>query len=202
MSNKDKILEAATELFHLHGYDRTSIDMLIKKAGVSKSNFYYYFEGKEELGLSILTTLADNQIRELSEIMESDLNPVEQILECHRRTVSLHRNLLGQDIYGGSFFGNLALEQSSVNEKFRSVLEKYFQESEALIEGSLRRGIEQGFFRDDIDPGDASRFLHSQIEGAVLMAKIKKSLSPIEDVMKVGHRFFLKEEWLHLMDEG
>lgn len=201
MSNKDKILEAATELFHLHGYDRTSIDMLIKKAGVSKSNFYYYFEGKEELGLSILTTLADNQIRELSEIMESDLNPVEQILECHRRTVSLHRNLLGQDIYGGSFFGNLALEQSSVNEKFRSVLEKYFQESEALIEGSLRRGIEQGFFRDDIDPGDAARFLHCQIEGAVLMAKIKKSLSPIEDVMKVGHRFFLKEEWLHLMDE-
>ncbi|MYE60594.1 MAG: TetR/AcrR family transcriptional regulator, partial [Candidatus Dadabacteria bacterium] len=53
MSNKDKIMEAATELFHFYGYDGTSIDMLIKKGGVSMSYFYYYCDGKEELGLSV-----------------------------------------------------------------------------------------------------------------------------------------------------
>ena len=80
MSNKDKIMEAATELFHLYGYDGTSVDMLIKKAGVSKSNFYYYFEGKEELGLDVLTKLADSERSVKSRrVMQTDLNAVEQL---------------------------------------------------------------------------------------------------------------------------
>ena len=201
MSNKNKIVEAATELFHLYGYDKTSIDMLIKKAGVSKSNFYYYFEGKEELGLGVLTKLADDQIREFSEIMKSDLNPVEQFIECYKRAVSLQRGLLEQTIYGGSFFGNMSIEQSSVNEKFRSVLEKYFQECETFIEECLRRGMEQGFFYEDIDPREVARFTLSHFEGAILLAKVKKSLSPIEDTIKQGKRLILKEEWMHLADE-
>ena len=201
MSNKDKIMEAATELFHLYGYNGTSIDMLIKKAGVSKSNFYYYFEGKEELGLSVLTKLADKQIREISEIMRIDLNPAEQFLECYKRAFSSHRDLLEQSIYGGSFFGNMAIEQSSINEKFRSALEKYFQELEILIEGCLRRGMEQGFFHEDIDPGEVARFMLSQFEGAVLLTKAKKSLSPIKDAVNQGKRLVLKKEWMHLADE-
>lgn len=44
MNNKDKITETAYELFRSFGYNGTSIDMLIKTAGVSKGNFYYHFE--------------------------------------------------------------------------------------------------------------------------------------------------------------
>ncbi len=146
MSNKDKIMDAATELFHLYGYDGTSIDMLIKKAGVSKSNFYYYFEGKEELGLSVLTKLAEKQVREISEIMQTGANPVEQFLNCYKKAFSSYHNLFEQPIYPGSFFGNITLEQGSINEKFRSVLDEYYQECESLVEGCLSRGIEQGFF--------------------------------------------------------
>lgn len=201
MSNKDKIVDSAIELFHLYGYDATSIDMLIKKAGVSKSNFYYYFEGKEQLGLDVLTKLADNQIRELSEIMETDLNAVEQFLECYKKAASVQGVLLEQTVYGGSFFGNLALEQSSINEKFRSILERYFQEIKALVEGCLIRGIEQGFFREEINPGEVARSMVSMFEGAVLMAKVNKSFSPIADTLEQGKRLILKEEWMHLADE-
>ena len=61
MTNKDKITETAYELFRSFGYNGTSIDMLIKTAGVSKSNFYYYFESKEELALKILGIHVDYQ---------------------------------------------------------------------------------------------------------------------------------------------
>lgn len=201
MSNKDKIMEAATELFHLYGYDGTSIDMLIKKAGVSKSNFYYYFEGKEELGLSVITELADNQIREISEIMQTELNAVEQLLDCYKKTFSSHHNLLQQSIYPGSFFGNLALEQSSINEKFRSVLDKYYQECETLLEECLRRGVEQGFFHENLDEKELAKFLISQFEGAVLLTKAKKSLSPIKNIIVQGKGLILKDEWLHLIKD-
>ncbi len=201
MSNKDKIMDAATELFHLYGYDGTSIDMLIKKAGVSKSNFYYYFEGKEELGLSVLTKLADDQIREFSEIMQTDRNPVEQVLEAYKMLIFSHQSLLDQPIYPGSFFGNITLEQSSINEKFRLVLDKYFQECEALVEEWLKRGVEQGFFKEDINPKELARFMVSQFEGSILLAKAKKSLSPLEDMVWQGKHLLFKDEWMHLTDE-
>lgn len=201
MSNKDKIMEAATELFHLYGYDGTSVDMLIKKAGVSKSNFYYYFEGKEELGLSVLTKLADHQIREFSEVMQSDLSAHDQFMELYKKVIASHRNLLEQPIYPGSFFGNIALEQSSINEKFRSALDKYYQECEALVEEGLRKGVEQELFKEDINPKELARFMVSQFEGAILLAKAKKSLSPIEDIVRQGKNLLLKDEWMYLADD-
>lgn len=201
MSNKDKIVEAATELFHLYGYDGTSIDMLIKKAGVSKSNFYYYFESKEELGLDVLTKLADDKVRELSEIMQAGLNPVDQLMEAYKMVVFSHQNLLEQPIYPGSFFGNLTLEQGSINEKFRLVLDKYFQGCAALVEECLRRGIEQGFFKEDVNPKGLARFSVSLFEGSILMAKAKKSLSPLEDTILQGKNLLFKDEWMHLTDD-
>ena len=194
-------MEAATELFHLYGYDGTSIDMLIKKAGVSKSNFYYYFEGKEELGLSVLTKLADEHVRQFSEAMQTDLNAHEQFMEVYKMSFTSHSSLLKRPIYPGSFFGNIALEQSSINEKFRSLLDKYFQECEALIEEGLRRGMEQGFFKEDIDPKELARFMVSQFEGAVLLTKARKSLSPIKDVIRQGKYLLFRDEWIHLADE-
>jgi TetR/AcrR family transcriptional repressor of nem operon len=201
MSNKDKIMEAATELFHLYGYDGTSIDMLIKKAGVSKSNFYYYFEGKEELGLSVLTKLADNQVREFSEIMQTDLNALEQLMEIYKKVVLSHSNLLEQPIYPGCFFGNISLEQSSINEKFRSLLDKYFRECETLVEECLRKGMEQGFFKEDLNPKELARFFVSQFEGAIVLAKTKKSLSTVEDIIWQGKNLILKDEWMRLTSE-
>lgn len=201
MSNKDKIMDAATELFHLYGYDGTSIDMLIKKAGVSKSNFYYYFEGKEELGLSVLTKVADEHVREMSEIMQTDLNPVEQFLTFYKKAFFSYHNLFEQPIYPGSFFGNITLEQSSLNEKFRSVLDQYYQECETMIEKGLLRGIEQGFFYEDLNTKELARYFVSHFEGAILMTKAKKSLSPIRDVILQGKKLLLKEEWTHLADE-
>lgn len=201
MSNKDKIIEAATELFHLYGYNGTSIDMLIKKADVSKSNFYYYFEGKEELGLNVLTNLADNQVGELSKIIKADINPVRKLVECYKGLVSSHRDLFEGAIYPGSFFGNLALEQSSINEKFRFVLDKYFQECEALVEGCLREGVEQGFFNEKLDPKRAACLMVCQFEGAILIAKTKKSIRPIEAVVREGKKLVVREEYMHLADE-
>ena len=76
MSNRDKIVETAVELFHFFGYDGTSIDMLIKEAGVSKSNFYYYFEGKEALGLEVMETVTAFYKDLMSETLLSNDLPI------------------------------------------------------------------------------------------------------------------------------
>ena len=118
MSNKDKIINAAIKLFYQFGYNGTSIDALIKEAGVSKSNLYYYFHSKEELGLKTVEILADRQLKFLSEFLNNppDLNPVERFILCYKQILSGKGEHVFRPILLGSFFGNLALEQSAINE--------------------------------------------------------------------------------------
>lgn len=47
--SRDKILEAAFELFAKQGYHNTSIAQIAKKAGVAKGLIYNYFDKKEDL---------------------------------------------------------------------------------------------------------------------------------------------------------
>ncbi len=171
--------------------------MLIKTAGVSKSNFYYYFESKEELGLEVLGKLADYQLQMLSQIfVESDLTPPERFYDFYKRQLSYQGELLSSKPSNpGSFFGNLALEQSFINEKFRVALDKYFLECEALVEVCLREGIEKGFFHEQLDPKETAGLLVSQFEGTLLMVKTKKSIAPIKENYEQVKRMTLKEEW-------
>ena len=46
---KERIVQAALELFREHGYDATTMRMVADKAGVSLGNAYYYFESKDLL---------------------------------------------------------------------------------------------------------------------------------------------------------
>src|SRR5439155_1035808 len=53
-STREAILEAASRLIHVHGYNHTSLDDVLRESGVGKANFYYHFKSKEELGYGIL----------------------------------------------------------------------------------------------------------------------------------------------------
>ncbi len=58
-----RLLEAAAELFARHGYDKTTIDDVARRAGVSKGSVYLAFEGKQQLFEAMLLT----QMRAFSE---------------------------------------------------------------------------------------------------------------------------------------
>ena len=182
MSNRDRLIDTAAQLFLYNGFERTSIDMLMKTSGVSKSNFYYYFESKEALGLQTIEKVA-SEFKEtvLSKtILNLNLNPLERLDGFYEEMTSAHRFLFSQSINAGCFFGNLALEQGGINEKFRSALEDFFQELEGFFEQCLRDGVEQGFFKEEIDPKETATLLVSQVEGAILLLKVYRSIDTFE----------------------
>jgi len=47
-SPRERILEAATELFAKRGYGGTTIEHIVKRAGVARATFYESFENREE----------------------------------------------------------------------------------------------------------------------------------------------------------
>jgi TetR/AcrR family transcriptional regulator, transcriptional repressor for nem operon len=53
-TSKEKLIQAARKLMLAQGYPITSVDDIIKAAGVSKGSFYHYFDSKEELALTAM----------------------------------------------------------------------------------------------------------------------------------------------------
>jgi AcrR family transcriptional regulator len=46
---RSEILAAAGDLFQSQGYQQATVDAIIRKAGIAKGTFYYYFHSKEEV---------------------------------------------------------------------------------------------------------------------------------------------------------
>jgi len=176
--SKEKIIGVATELFHKKGYQQTSVDEILEGSGVKKSNFYYHFKSKEELALQILDMrIGEFESNVISKTLrENSLSPKNRLHRFYERVRAFHQGL---KCSGGCPFGNLAIEMSDMNEKFRKRLSVFFTRWEEAIESCIREGIQKGEFRPDINPNLAAGLILSQLEGAIMMVKTHKTLDPL-----------------------
>src|ERR1700756_4870671 len=53
-ATRSRIVNAAADLIYAHGVGRRSLDAVMAKAGVSKSQLYHYFADKDALVLDVI----------------------------------------------------------------------------------------------------------------------------------------------------
>ncbi len=91
LTQRDKILEAAVQLFTTHGFENTTMAAIQATAGVSVNTFYRYFRDKDQLGNEVY--------RELRALVEYTLirtpfdrkSPRAQFHELWRQLVTFHQ---------------------------------------------------------------------------------------------------------------
>lgn len=66
---RQKLLEAAEEVFGTKGYFYTSITDITVKAGVAQGTFYFYFPGKQDIFEQLVRDLSHNLRREISQVL-------------------------------------------------------------------------------------------------------------------------------------
>jgi AcrR family transcriptional regulator len=78
---KEKVLAAAEELFAEQGYDATSVQQVVTRAGVTKGAMYHYFSSKEDLLFDLYHDLFVEQLTGLDRIVGQGADPVTTIRE-------------------------------------------------------------------------------------------------------------------------
>lgn len=79
---RQKILDAAEQRLWHYGYKKTTIDEIASDAGVGKGTVYLYFDGKEEIGLAIISEYKKRHLQELEAIaLDPGKSPVEKLTE-------------------------------------------------------------------------------------------------------------------------
>ncbi len=181
-STREHILDAASRLIHVRGFNNTSVDEILKESGVGKGNFYYYFKSKDELGFAIL----DRNLELLgTELLEKSFNrdkdPWQQILDFLDSQVQTARQ---RGCAGGCLLGNLAVEMSDIHEEFRRRLNKAFDQLRSRIEDTLAQARTQGTLRSEADVPRLAHFIVAGFEGAYMMGKLHKNVEVMAGVVE------------------
>lgn len=177
--SREKILEAAAQLFHQRGYNATSLDDILEASGVCRSNLYYHFPSKEDLGMEVLQKQAEAfEARCIREILEDESVPARRRLERLYEAVAATQR--AEEYRCGCPFGNLAAELGGIPSEFRRRLSEFFERWEQSVDRCLQAGVARGEFPIDLDTRPLATALISQIEGAILLMKTYRHAGPIE----------------------
>jgi TetR/AcrR family transcriptional regulator, repressor for uid operon len=140
---KEKIVQAAITTFSKYGYDKTRMDDIAKSAKLGKGTLYLYFKSKEELFYDI----SENSIKELKEQLSKLFSKKEDLVQDAEKFYDQYRNLI-HDSEKVSFE---MIAESSRNPKLRKALYEQRMKVYSIVIDYLRRQIEKGFFRKDMD---------------------------------------------------
>jgi TetR/AcrR family transcriptional regulator, transcriptional repressor for nem operon len=164
---------------HVHGYQNTSLDDVLRESGVGKGNFYYYFHSKEELGHAILDQIVDSFLeRTLAPCFADPAGQPMSQIRCFLSTlVELQRQ---SNCVGGCPLGNLAAELSDVHEGFRARLAGVFSAWRDRFSEALGEARRRGDVNPVCNPETVAQFLVASLEGAILITKLTKDISVME----------------------
>ena len=99
INSKQRILEAAEQIFAEVGFDGARVDDIASKAGVNKALIYYYFESKDAILDELFEKLMDDgksvQSRTLSDYPDMDREDmIMAFMEKNLEFALSHKNLI------------------------------------------------------------------------------------------------------------
>ncbi|MGB5875140.1 MAG: TetR/AcrR family transcriptional regulator [Bacteroidota bacterium] len=158
---KQKILDAAIQLFSRKGFRSTSLSDLAQATGLTKGALYHHFRNKDALFYAVLENLRflwrERVFRDMLE-RKSALERLEILFDNHARLIEERETFC-------LVLSSLVMEMDSVNAEFMDALREIFADLTALIQRIVEKGQENGEVRRDLDPHLLALNLVGMMEG-------------------------------------
>ena len=148
---RKQIMEVAKKVFATHGYHKTNIEMICKKAGTGRGTIYRYFKNKEAIFAVILEENLEDMNRQM--IDGYDFRPLcfdkrEELVNAY--VESLERILTF--MLADRDFARIALDVSSgVSSRFTEIRQDYERKNLSLIRTMMDQWKCNDLVRKDLD---------------------------------------------------
>jgi AcrR family transcriptional regulator len=178
VQDQQEIIIAAFKQFKLLGFKSVTMDDIVRKIGISKKTLYELFKDKDELVLECIKYMLNDNQAQTEKALKSSINAIDQainILMIMEKMIRGMNPVCYLDLQ--RFYPSAAKYLNDHKESFM------FQ----CISDNLKQGIEEGFYREDIDIEIISRF---RMESALIV--FQHDLFPQEsyDIVKVNTQIF------------
>ncbi|MGK6353894.1 TetR/AcrR family transcriptional regulator [Sphingomonas sp. DT-207] len=170
---RQKIVEAAMELFWLKGYGSTSIADILSRTQLNSGSMYHFFPGKQDVLLAVLDAYCKGIGPMLLDPAWAGVDdPIERVFALLARYRGL---ILETDCTYGCPIGSIALELHEPDESVRRLLAENFTGWVDAIERCLIDGRER--LPADTDLRALAEFVLTVMEGAVMQARTYRDVA-------------------------
>jgi TetR/AcrR family transcriptional regulator len=133
---RELILEAALEVFSMHGFRGSTIDQIAEAAGMSKPNLLYYFRRKEDIHETLIQRLLKTWLQPLRELDDVG-DPIAELRGYIRRKLEMARDYPRES----RLFANEILQGAPrIMPLLEGELKALVDEKAAIISGWMRAG--------------------------------------------------------------
>ena len=158
---KDQIVNAAKRLIIKHGSEKLTVRAIANEVRLSEGALYRHFKSKRDiLALLVDTIEADllGDIKTNNIVGDSYSNILDTILKGHISAIKQRQGISFQVI--AEIIG---LGDKKLNKRVSEIIEKYIDELKNL----LRKGVESGELRDNLNLDGTALLLFGMIQGLV-----------------------------------
>ena len=172
-ATRDRLLTIAEDRILQQGFAGTSIDQIIREAGITKGGFFYHFESKDDLAVGLMERYQEQDALLFTGLFDraSELtdDPLQQMLVFLKLLSEVMADLEG--LHPGCLVASFTYESQLVNQKVRDITAEcvlawrdLFQEQLEKIEGHYSKNA-------DISYKELADMLSSIIEGGIVVSR-------------------------------
>ena len=182
-STRDRIVQAAMELFWRKGYGSTSIADILETAQVNSGSLYYFFKGKQELLVAVLEAYRDG-IGPM--LLEPSWGEVEDPVDKVFALLGTYRRLLVEtDCFYGCPIGSVALELHEPDPEVRELIAANF----AAWTGAVKGCLDQAGLAEGTDKQGLAELVLTVMEGAVMQTRTYRDIGHYDRAVEQLRRY-------------
>ncbi|WP_299226641.1 TetR/AcrR family transcriptional regulator [uncultured Psychroserpens sp.] len=187
----DALLEKGIELLWSKGYNATSVNDIVKIAGIPKGSFYFYFESKEDFAVKAIEKYFEGHFTPAQEILkDKTVSPKQRLINFHEFRYNILKH--DMDCKMGCMACNLGSEMAEHSELIRTSILNKEQQIIALITETIQEAQDYGEIDNSMDAKDIATFIEDAGKGAMTTMKEMKSSYPIDNFMNMIRNVLLK----------
>mgnify|MGYP001478863292 CR=1 FL=1 len=138
-ARRREIMLAMADVIGEAGYAATTLEDVAARMGTSRAVIYYQFRNKEDLYVEICLEAVTTAIERLEQILAEDFGPAESLRQALRALIAGRADPI---IRAATAVGRPRQMSHKARERLRHADRRY----EALFQGIIERGIDEGVF--------------------------------------------------------
>jgi AcrR family transcriptional regulator len=160
-ATRQKIIDAAVDLFDEIGYPATGMGDIIGRAQITKGGLYHHFDSKESVAAAVIEMGSATFLSTFVSVCQSATPAVENLIHS---TFVIADHIAGDKVTRAAArlthtLGHLSEAAAHANRAWLSAMAE-----------QLRRVAEEGDLREDVDPDDAAETIVAATIGSTLMS--------------------------------
>jgi TetR/AcrR family transcriptional regulator, cholesterol catabolism regulator len=153
VSRRDELLQLAATMFAQRGLKSTTVRDIADSAGILSGSLYHHFKSKEQMVEEVLRDFLDWLFGRYQEIVDTEPNPLERLKGLFMASFEAIEDRHAQVV----IYQDEAKRLSSLPQF--GFVETRNKEQRKMWLDLLNQGIEEGYFRPDIDVDLVYRFI-------------------------------------------